>query len=116
LLRSRVLSGLLVLPVLGLAACGDTHVDTAKYTCGEFNKSLRTKGDNTAGTFIRDLRSKANLGQDTKTEQREITFGIIFACNRKPAVATPGKQAIATAKQIKAGKFKLPAAKKKSNK
>jgi hypothetical protein len=116
LLRSRLLSGLLVLPGLGLVACGDTHVDTAKYTCGEFNKSLRTKNDNSAGTFIRDLRSKANLGQDANTERREVTVGIILACRQKPAATTPGKQAIATAQQIKAGKFKMPAAKKKSNK
>jgi hypothetical protein len=116
LLRSRLLSGLLVLPVLGLAACGDTHVDTAKYTCGQFNKSLQTKNDNSAGTFIRDLRSKANLGQDANTERREITVGIILACRQKPTATKPADAAIATAKQIKAGKFKLQAPKKKSTK
>ena len=35
--------------VLALAACGSKDVDTASYTCGQFNKSLRTKGDDTAG-------------------------------------------------------------------
>jgi hypothetical protein len=106
---------LLLVAVLGLAACGDAHVDTSKYTCGQFNKSLRTKGDNSAGTFIRDLRSKANLGQDQTTERRELTVGIIFACRQKSAATAPGEKAIAIAKQIKAGKFKLPGVKKKSS-
>jgi hypothetical protein len=108
-------------PVLALAACGDksTPVNTASYTCGQFNKSLRTKGDNTSGTFINQLRKQAGLGQDQKVERREITLGIYFACRGKPGSTRPAKAAVATAKQIKAGKFKLPGiakAKKTSSK
>jgi hypothetical protein len=112
---------LLVFPVLALSACGgkSTPVNTASYSCGQFNKSLRTKGDNTSGTFINQLRKQAGLGQDQKVERREITLGIYFACRGKPGSTRPAKAAVATAKQIKAGKFKLPGiakAKKTSSK
>jgi hypothetical protein len=99
-----------VLPALAFSACGgdDAKVDTASYTCADFNKSLRTKNDNTSGAFINQLRDEADLGQDKKTEQREITLGIYFACRGKPGTTKPASAALATAKQIKAGKFKLP--------
>ncbi len=101
---------MLILPVLALAACGSSSkdVDTAGYTCAEFNKSLRTKGDNTGGQYINKLRTEAKLGQDKKTERREITLGIYFACRGKPGSTKPADTAIATAKKIKAGKFKIP--------
>ena len=105
----------LTLCVLVVAACGNDNVDTSTYTCGEFNKSLRTKDDTTSGNYINQLRKQAKLDQDEKTERREITFGIIVACRNKPAATKPADQAITTAKQIKAGKFKPPA-KKKSTK
>jgi hypothetical protein len=107
-----------VLPVLAISACGGNSkkIDTASYTCAQFNKSLRTKDDNTAGQFINDLRKQASLRQDQTTERRAITVGIYFACRGKPGSTKPAKAAVATAKQIKAGKFKLPAAPKKSNK
>ena len=113
----RRLLACLLLPVLALSACGDGNksVDTASYTCADFNKSLRTKDDNTAGTYINELRKDAKLGQDTKVERREITLGIFFACRGKPGSTKPATVAIATAKKIKAGKFKLPGAAKKSN-
>jgi hypothetical protein len=119
LLRLRPLSCLLLFPVLALAACGDksTPVNTASYTCAQFSKSLRTKDDNTSGAFINQLQKQAALGQDKKVERREITLGIYFACRGKPASTKPAKAALATAKQIKAGKFTLPGvakAKKKS--
>jgi hypothetical protein len=106
-----------VLPIFALSACGSDSkkVDTASYTCTQFNKSLRTKNDNTAGQFINTLRKDAALGQDKTTERREITLGIYFACRGKPGSTKPATTAVATAKQIKAGKFKLPTA-KKSNK
>jgi hypothetical protein len=106
-----------VLPVLAVSACGggSKKIDAASYTCAEFNKSLRTKNDNTAGQFINALRTDAGLGQDKATERREITLGIYFACRGKPGSTKPAKAAVATAKQIKAGKFTLPTA-KKSNK
>ena len=112
------LAALVVLPALALSACGgDKSVDTATYTCADFNKSLATKGDITAGNFINGLRKQANLGQSAQLERREITLGIYFACRGKPGSTKPADAAIATAKQIKAGKFKasLPKnAKKKS--
>jgi hypothetical protein len=113
----RVPAVLLALCVFGLAACGNKDVDTAAYTCGEFNKSLKTKGDDSAGNFINQLREDANLGQDDKVERREITLGIIVACRGQSAGKKPADEAIATAKQIKAGKFKLQsqASKKKKS-
>jgi hypothetical protein len=114
-MRSRLVA-LLALPVLVLAACGQgKQVDTASYSCGEFNKSLRTKGDETAGNFINQLRKQAKLGQSDKVERSEITLGIIVSCRNKPAATKPADPAIAIAKQIKAGKYKLPGKKKSSN-
>src|SRR3954449_6381473 len=118
-MRSRSFAGLLLVPVLALSACGDKTktVDTAAYTCADFNKSLATKGDDTAGRFINELRKQAKLGQEQKTERREVTLGIYFACRGKPGSTKPAKPAIVTAQQIKAGKYKLPgstAKKKKS--
>jgi hypothetical protein len=104
-MRRRV-AACLVLPVFALAACGSDDVDTATYTCAQFNKSLRTKGDDTAGNYINGLRKQAKLGQDEKLERSEIAFGIIVACRGKPAKTTPAKQAIATAKALKARKLK----------
>jgi hypothetical protein len=121
-MRSRTLSALLLLPVLALAACGGSKtkdVNTAAYTCGQFSKSLATKGDNSAGNFINQLRKQANLGQDATTERRELTLGIFFACRSKSSATKPATSAVATAKKIKAGKFRLPAGpkpKKKSGK
>jgi hypothetical protein len=102
----RRFAACLVVPALVLAACGNKDVDATSYTCGQFNKSLRTKGDDTAGNYINQLRKQAKLGQDQKTERREIAFGIIVACRNKPAKTAPAKKAIATAKQLKTGKKK----------
>jgi hypothetical protein len=110
------LVALLLVPALVLSACGgNKKVDTAAYTCGDFNTSLRTKSDNTAGTFINELRKQAKLGQNDKTERSEITFGVIVTCRGKPASTKPANGAVAIAKQVKAGKFKL-GGKKKSTK
>jgi hypothetical protein len=122
-MRSRTLSALLVIPAVALAACGGggktKDVNAAQYTCAEFSKSLATKGDNSAGNFINQLRKQANLGQDTATERREITLGIFFACRNKPGTTKPAAIAMDTAKKIKTGKFQLPpgpGSKKKSAK
>jgi hypothetical protein len=113
-MRYRLLA-CLILPTLVLAACGSNKkVDTSAYTCAEFNKSLRTKGDDTAGTYINQLRKEADLGQAEKVEQRELTLGIFFACRKKPGSTVPKATAIATAKKIKAGTFKPPGKSKKS--
>ena len=63
------------------------------------------------------MRNDADLGQDDKVERREITLGIILACRGEPATTKPADEAIATAKKIKAGKFKLqaPSSKKKKS-
>jgi hypothetical protein len=106
----------LVSCALLVAACGNEDVDTASYTCAQFNKSLRTKDDNTSGNYINGLRKQAKLGQPEKTERSEITLGIIIACRDKPASTKPAGAAIATAKKIKAGTFKLTKPKKKSSK
>src|SRR3954471_23211290 len=117
-MRTRLPAITLLLPVLALSACGSKQkdVNTATYTCRDFSKSLADKGDNSAGNFINQLRKQAALGQDTKSERREITLGIYFACRGKPASTRPADSAIKTAKLIKTGKFKLPGAPKKSNK
>src|SRR3954469_14714957 len=107
-----VLGTLLGRAVLALAACGSSKVDTATYTCGQFNKSLRTKGDDTSGTYINELRKTAKLGQKDKVERAEITLGIIVTCRNKPASTKPSAGAVAVAKQVKAGKFKLRSTKK----
>jgi hypothetical protein len=109
------LAALLLVASLLLAACGSKDVDTASYTCGDFNKSLRTKNDDTSGNFINGLRKKAKLGQTEKVERSEITFGVIVTCRGKPASTKPADGAISIAKQIKAGTYKLPR-KKKSTK
>ena len=107
----------LALCALLIAACGgNKDVDTASYTCGQFNKSLQTKDDNSSGNYINGLRKQAKLGQKEKVERSEITLGIIVACRDKPASTKPAGAAIATAKKIKAGTFKLPPKKKKSSK
>src|SRR3954464_3344888 len=105
-------------PVLALSACGSKakDVNTATYTCAQFSRSLSAKSDNSAGNFINQLRKQAALGQDAKTERREVTLGIYFACRGKPASTRPADAAVKTAQQVKAGKFKLPGAPKKSNK
>jgi len=121
-MRSRILSAGLLVLVLTLGACGSgggKSVDTANYTCGQFKKSLATKGDNSSGNFINELRKQANLGGTETQERRTISLGIIFACRGKPDSTKPAKQAVVYSKQIAAGKFKLPGkppAKKKSNK
>jgi hypothetical protein len=117
-MASRTLSALLLVPVLTVAACGSKtkDVNTAAYTCAEFNKSLSAKNDDSAGNYINGLRKQANLGQDVKVERRELTLGIFFACRGKPGTTTPATQAIVTAKAIKAGKFHLPKAPKSTKK
>jgi len=118
-MRSRRLTSALLLPALALAACGggkSKDIDTASYTCADFNKSLATKDDNTSGNFINQLRKQANLGKDEKAERRAITLGVYFACRGKPGATKPAKAAIANAKQLVAGKYKLPAASGKKKK
>src|SRR3954452_16765519 len=111
-MRTRLVA-ILALSILALAACGGSkNVDASSYTCGQFNKSLRTKNDDTAGNYINQLRKQADLGQSDKVERAEITLGILVTCRNKPASTKPAAGAVVIAKKIKAGKFKLPGAKK----
>src|SRR4051812_17076141 len=97
----RALTLTLLALTLAVAACGTKSVDTAKYTCAEFNKSLHTDGDDSAGTFINALRKQAKLGQGDKKERSELTQGIVLACRGKPGSTKPGLKAIAVAKAIR---------------
>jgi hypothetical protein len=113
----------LLAAALGLSACGSSGnskpVNTATYTCGQFTKSLNTKGDNSAGNYINQLVKAAGLKANTDLARKEITAGIALTCRNRPASTRPKAGAIAIAKQIEAGKFKLPPqlqGKKKSNK
>jgi hypothetical protein len=108
--RRPYIALLLIVPALALTACGrGEKVDTAKYTCAEFSKSLRTKNDTTAGQFINKLRDKGSFEGDAKIARRQLTLGIFFACRGKPGSTKPADRAIATARSIRAGKFKIPA-------
>lgn len=112
-MRPRLVS-LAALVVLAAVAAGcggndDDKVDTATYTCAQFQKSLATKDDTTSGNFINQLRKDADLGQAEKTERRTLALAIFFACRGKPGTTKPATQAVAYAKQIRAGKFKAPA-------
>ena len=117
---TKRIAAALLLPALALSACGSNKkVDVASYTCAQFSQSLNSKGDNSSGNFINQLRKQANLGQAKQTEIQEITLGIIFTCRGKPGSTHPATGALAIAQRIRAGKFRLPHAagqgKKKSN-
>jgi hypothetical protein len=120
LMAPRRLSLLMILPVLALGACGGKtkNVNAAGYTCAQFNKSLNTKGDNSAGNYINQLIKRAKLGQSQAAERREVTLGIYFACRSRPGSTRPATRAVAIAKQLKAGKYNAPKPqrKKKSGK
>jgi hypothetical protein len=119
-MSARVVAIVLALPALLLSACGGgKSVDTSTYTCADFQKSLNTKGNNTAGSFINGLRKQAKLKSQTKVANREIELGIIFACRGKPGSTRPAQRAIVIAKAVESGTFKLPhttTGTKKSNK
>lgn len=114
----RRLTAIAVLPALVFAACGEDKdkVDVATYTCAQFNKSLRTKDDNTAGRYINELRKRANLSQEEKTERQNVTLGIYFTCRGKPGTTKPATGAVKVARQLKNRTFKAPPPKKKSSK
>jgi hypothetical protein len=115
-MRTWMLAGGLALS-LAIGGCGssDKKVDTANYTCAQFQKSLQTKGDNSAGNFINQLAKQASLKQPTKTARREVSLGIYFACRGQSGSVKPAVKATAIAQRIEAGKFKLPAPQKKKS-
>jgi hypothetical protein len=100
--------------LLALSACGKKDLDPDTYTCGQWNKSLRTKDDLSSGTFIRALRERAKLGQARAVEEREFAVAIFFACRGKPSSYKPAGKAIENAKALKAGKKLGPKAKAKA--
>jgi hypothetical protein len=100
LLRSAV-PILLLVSLLALPACGkNPDVDLASYSCADFNKSLKSKDDESAGRFINQLREKARLGQGEKVERREVTLGIIYTCRGTKGSVKPANKAIAYAKRL----------------
>ena len=114
---ARSLAAACLVAVLALSACGSKtkNVDAATYTCAKFQKSLATKGDETSGNFINELVKQAKLKQTGRTARSEVTLGIFFACRNKPGSTRPAQTAIATAKRIEAGKFRVPAPQKKKS-
>lgn len=118
-MRTWTLASLALVPALALGGCGGTkNVDPAKYTCAQFNTSLDSKSDDSAGNYINQLRKQAKLNQAAKVERREMAVAIYFACRGKPGSTKPAATAVANVKQIKAHKFTAPPppTKKKSNK
>src|SRR3954447_9130097 len=117
-MRFRQPAGAVVVAALALAGCGGSKtkdVNAASYTCADFNKSLASKGDDSAGNYINQLRKQAKLGSSPKAERSATTLGFYFACRGKPGSTKPAATAIAVAKQIKAGKFHIPGKKKSTN-
>src|SRR5436305_13981524 len=116
-MTSRTLSKLILIPLVALAACGSSKpVNAATYTCAQYNKSLNTKGDDSAGNFINQLSKQAKLGKPDRVEHNEVAAGIFFACRNKPGSTRPAARAVAIAKAINSGKYHLkPAPKKKKS-
>lgn len=107
-----------LVPALALSACGskEKKVDAAAYTCKQFDNSLKTKNDNSAGNFINQLVKQANLEHSGKTARSEVTVGIYFTCRNKPGSTKPAHGAVRVAQRIEAGKFHLPGSGKKKSK
>lgn len=107
-----------LIPVLALSACGskDKKVDTASYSCAQFQNSLKSKNDNSAGNYVNQLVKRAKLKQSGKTARSEVTVGIYFSCRHKAGSFTPAQGAVRVAQQIEAGKFRLPGVGKKKSK
>src|SRR3954453_14267878 len=102
-MRFRQPAGAVVVAALALAGCGGSKtkdVNAASYTCADFNKSLASKGDDSAGNYINQLPNQAKLGSDRKGAGRAIPPAVSFACRGNPGSTKPAATAIAVAKQI----------------
>ena len=99
---------LLAAVALTASACGGEEIDAATYTCGEFSKSLDTKDDRTAGTYIRLLNDRAGLKGSRSLQERRMTYAIYVACRGQESSYKPATVAVANAKKIAAGKPVVP--------
>ena len=109
----------LLAAALALSSCGGSSskpVNTATYTCGQFQASLNSKSDTSAGNYINQLVKAAGLKGSTALQRRRIALGITFACGNKTAATRPKAAAVAIAKQIESGKFKPPSVAQKKKK
>jgi hypothetical protein len=103
---TRALAAALALVAAG---CGrGEEVDTASYTCGEFNRSLKEKDDLTSGQFIRKLNEQAKLGGTKAEQERRMAYAVYVACRGKASGFKPTERALANAKALKAGKQVVP--------
>lgn len=91
-----------------LAACGGEEIQASTYTCGEFKKSLETKDDRSAGTFIRLLNDRAKLKGDDAAQEKRMAYAIFVACRGEKASLKPADEAVSNAKKIAAGKRVIP--------
>jgi len=104
----RLVCSALSLSVL-VAACGGEEIQAATYTCGQFAKSLDTKDDRSAGTFIRLLNDRAQLTGSRSEQEKRMAYAIFVACRGEKAGFRPANEAVANARKIAAGKRVVPA-------
>lgn len=104
----RLLCAALLPAAFLVAACGGEEIEASTYTCGEFAKSLDTKDDRTAGTFIRLLNDRAKLKGSRSEQEKRMAYAIFVACRGEKAGFRPANEAVANAKKIAAGKRVVP--------
>ena len=108
MLIRRALCSLLLPAAVLAAGCGYEEIDANAFTCGEFSKSLDTKGDESAGQYIRLLNERAKLGGPRADREKVMAYSIFVACRGEKASFKPASEAIANAKAIRAGKNVVP--------
>ena len=95
--------------MIAAAGCGGgDELSADAYTCGQFKKSLDTKDDRSAGTYIRLLNDRAKTGGRRSDQEKLMAYAIFVACRGEKASYKPAKEAVANAKAIKAGKRVVP--------
>ena len=99
---------LLIPAALLVAACGGEDIDASTYTCGQFSKSLDTKDDRSAGTYIRLLNDRAKTKGERAVQEKRMAYSIYVACRGKKASFRPADEAVSNAKKIAAGKAVIP--------
>ena len=105
--RSAICASLLAAAAV-FAGCGYEEIDANTYTCGEFQKSLDTKDNETAGQYIRLLNDRAKLKGRRSDREKVMAYAIFAACRGEKASVRPANKAVANAKAIQAGKQVLP--------
>ena len=109
-MRIRRMACCLLLPAtLALSACGGgEEIDPATYTCGDFAKSLDTKDDRSAGSFIRLLNDRAKSKGPREVKEKRMAYAIYVACRGEKASFRPANVAVANAKKLEQGKRVVP--------